>query len=397
LKNPAELRRRSVLRGGLLGAGVLAAGPVLWSLPGHAAGGDFHHLGSLSTPDANGLRLPNGFTSRIVARSGHAPVNGDQYLWHGAPDGGAVFEIADGGWIYVSNSELNRSRGGVGALRFDADGMVINAYPILSGTMRNCAGGGMPWGTWLSCEEIAKGLVWECDPFGREPAVALPALGRFKHEAVAFNPATGQLYLTEDEKTGLFYRFTPDRIGSDGRPDLSSGRLEAAEVLDSESREVVWHEIADPAAAELPTRKQTHGKATVFNRGEGICHHRGNIYFTTTGDNRVWRYDPSARRVGVIYDAGEHAQPLLSGVDNVTASDSGGILVAEDGGRMRIVAVGEDGKATPIIQVVGHDFSEVTGPAFSSDGKRLYFSSQRGSTGESRDGITFEVAGPFPV
>ncbi|MER7470138.1 hypothetical protein [Micromonospora sp. NPDC000018] len=36
-----------------------------------------------------------------------------------------------------------------------------------------------------------------------------------------------------------------------------------------------------------------------------------------------------------------------------------------------------------------------TGPAFSPDGTRLYFSSQRGTSGSSSGGITYEVRGPF--
>ncbi len=34
-------------------------------------------------------------------------------------------------------------------------------------------------------------------------------------------------------------------------------------------------------------------------------------------------------------------------------------------------------------------------PAFSPDGSRLYFSSQRGTSGASSGGITYEVRGPF--
>jgi hypothetical protein len=43
--------------------------------------------------------------------------------------------------------------------------------------------------------------------------------------------------------------------------------------------------------------------------------------------------------------------------------------------------------------VAGQGGSELTGPAFSPDGKRLYFSSQRG--GPTGQGITYEVSGPF--
>ena len=104
-----------------------------------------------------------GFKSRIFAESGKAPW-GSSYIWHRAPDAGAVYSKSDGGWIYVRNSQLSDGNGGVGALVFASDGRVINAYSILKNTSRNCTGGVTPWNTWLSCEESEDGQVWECDP-----------------------------------------------------------------------------------------------------------------------------------------------------------------------------------------------------------------------------------------
>ena len=77
-----------------------------------------HHFlkprfGPLQEPDENGVRMPPGFTSRIVARSGDKPVESSDYVWHASPDGGGTFSTGDGGWIYVSNSELG---GGFGEL-----------------------------------------------------------------------------------------------------------------------------------------------------------------------------------------------------------------------------------------------------------------------------------------
>jgi secreted PhoX family phosphatase len=52
--------------------------------------------------------------------------------------------------------------------------------------------------------------------------------------------------------------------------------------------------------------------------------------------------------------------------------------------------------AAPFLQLVGHAGSEVAGPAFSPDGSRLYFSSQRGTDGGNNGpGMTFEIRGPF--
>ena len=81
-------------------------------------------------------------------------------------------------------------------------------------------------------------------------------------------------------------------------------------------------------------------------------------------------------------------------MDNVETSSYGDVLVAEDGGDLQIVAI-TGGNVVPVVQLVGHDLSEMTGPAFSPDQTRLYFSSQRGTTGMSKDGMTFEITGPF--
>ena len=78
-------------------------------------------------------------------------------------------------------------------------------------------------------------------------------------------------------------------------------------------------------------------------------------------------------------------------MDNI-ATAGGGIYVAEDGGNMELVLVGDDGSTLPCLRVVGQDRSEITGPAFDPSGTRLYFSSQRGAGGW---GLTYEVAGPF--
>ena len=60
---------------------------------------------------------------------------------------------------------------------------------------------------------------------------------------------------------------------------------------------------------------------------------------------------------------------------------------------MRFTFTAPDG--SQLVQVAGQPNSEVTGPAFDPSGTRLYFSSQWGATGRGRDGITYEVSGPF--
>ncbi len=346
-------------------------------------------LGELMPPDSNGLRLPPGFKSRVVARSSTTVLDTASYIWHNAPDGGACFATDDGGWIYVSNSEVKiiDGGGGVGAVRFNASGDIVDAYAILTGTDNNCAGGKTPWQTWLSCEEVERGLVYECDPFGVKKAEARHALGRFKHEAVAIDPDFSHLYLTEDEMNGGLYRFIP----ANALPDLSTGCLQIAQVSNQDgAMYVTWLDVPDPLAIVTPTRYQLLA-ATEFNGGEGIAWHDGSVYFTTKGDNRVWRYDTHEEQLSIIYDVATAVTPHLSGVDNITITASGDVLVAEDGGDMQIVLLTHAGQALPIVQIVGQDLSEICGPAFDPSYQRLYFSSQTGPSNTDADGVVYEI------
>lgn len=389
--NTFSPQRRKLLQYGFGSLGIFAGNALLPSAIQAAS------LVSLLTTqadllpaDRNGVRLPAGLTSRIVARSGQKLFD---YRWHAAPDGGATFATGDGGWIYVSNSELDKRAGGAGALRFNAQGDIADAYSVLSGTNLNCAGGHTPWQTWLSCEETDTGRVWECDPSGRKAAQVRSALGVFRHEAVAVDTQNKQLYLTEDQPDGCIYRYSARSFDTSGNPSLADGTLEVAEVFGGRIGAVRWHPLPDPLAANTPTRKQISA-STRFNGGEGIWYHQGIVYFATKGDNRVWAYDARDQRLSILYDAASYLSPILTGVDNITGNAAGELLVAEDGGDMQIVVLSA-GKVLPLLQLTGHDRSEITGPAFSPDGTRLYFSSQRGQTGRAEDGMTFEISGPF--
>lgn len=397
-------QRRDFIRLGVRGLAAFAGGSLLATSPvvlpssrlqaqtrtSQQSFAGLRNLGPLLPPDENGIMLPAGYRSRILAISGQRPVADGDYIWHREPDGGATYATSDGGWIYVSNSEVPHGRGGVGALRFNSRGDVVDAYSILDGTHNNCAGGTTPWNTWLSCEEVDRGLVYECDPFGGRPAQVRPALGAFKHEAVAVDSLNGHLYLTEDEPDGCLYRFRPARE----LPEMDSGTLEVAEVTSRDGRSYVnWHALSDASAETIPTRRQVP-VATPFAGGEGIAYFGARVYFTTKGDNRVWVYDVQTSELTVLYDINTSTNPVLKGVDNVVITPAGDVIVAEDGGDNQIVALTPDGGVVPLLQVVGQDKSELCGPAFDPTYTRLYFSSQTGFI-ENGPGLTYEIAGPF--
>jgi secreted PhoX family phosphatase len=379
--------RRGFLKQTLASSVALGLGPACWKrvFGANSVLGPSPY-GALGGPDALGIRLPSGFSARLIGMTGQV-VAGTNYVWHGWPDGGATFATGDGGWVYVSNSELSGTRGGVGAVRFDANGRIVDAYRILAGTKYNCAGGSTPWGTWLSCEEHRAGLVWECNPLAPGQGIARPAMGKFAHEAAVVDPRSGYVYLTEDSNDSRLYRFRPAAW-----QNLSAGTLEAASV--NGAGRVTWLAVS-------PARPYRGHDSAVFARGEGAWFSNGHVYFCTTADNRVWSLETATNRLEVIYDAallgigGPLREP-----DNVTVHQpSGDIFVAEDDDDLQLVLLANQfGQriAAPFLQLVGHDGSEVAGPAFSPDGTRLYFSSQRGTDGGNNGpGMTFEVTGPF--
>jgi len=377
-------RRQFMRRTALALGGAVVGGTMLRSALVRAATivgpGPYGPLSS--TPDANGIHLPAGFSSRVLARSGQA-VAGTAHVWHYAPDGGCCFPSAGGGWVYVSNAEVSSGGGGVGALKFDASGAVTGAYRILSGTSRNCAGGPTVAGTWLSCEEVSAGKVYECNPQAAGQGVLRAGMGTFNHEAAMEDPVSRAVFLTEDSTSGRLYKFVPTTPG-----DFSAGQLYAASVS---AGVISW-------VATLSTTPDRSGSTTAFNGGEGLWIEGRRMYFTTKGDSKVWLVDLDTNAIRVLYDGVVSSTAALRGVDNVTVHQpSGDVFVCEDGGNMEICLLAEqangDVEVAPFLRVANQSASELAGVAFSPDHTRMYFSSQRGTDGVT--GITYEITGPF--
>lgn len=455
----------SVSAASLLTACGSGGNSVQDGISGLARNSPFRTMGPLQAPDANGVQLPAGFSSRVVAVYNEPPIPGSSFRWHSDPDGGGVFRTEDGGWIYVSNCEARDAttlfgqipqelsalsklasrdslallspvtgpitgllplplvlpfQGGVSALRFDRDGNLIDAYPIQRNTTTNCSGGATPWGTWINGEEIADGYMFECSPLrdGGTP-VRLDRFGRKAHEMVAIDEVGRAIYHTEDiSSRDRFYRtvFTSTAWPRDGKPDYSQGILQVLsvpagiEAARQGPTPIRWLNAIDDGR---PQNQVYLDDSTIFAGNEGVWFLNGIVFFSTKSDDNIWAidtvggtiesiYDPVDGPVGSPFDA---AEPPMFGVDNISMTLDGEMIVVEDGGDMRAMVRLPDGITIPLLRLPGDPAqTEVTGPAFSPDGRRLYVANQRALPGGrpgplpfGTAGTVYEITMPFAV
>lgn len=254
---------------------------------------------------------------------------------------------------------------------------------------------------------LAEGLA---DP------VPLVGLGRFRHEAVAIEPVSGCVYLTEDMFDGLLYRFVPEVPGELAKGGkLQALRVRGAGSLDTrnwhdftripvgEEIDVEWVDLEDPDSPEddLRHRGFLQGAAR-FARGEGIAFGNDSIYFCCTNGGRakkgqVWRYVPSKyegtrrermKRAKLSLFVEPNDETVMDACDNLCVAPWGHLVLCEDGnGTDQLLGVTAAGE----IYVIGRNagsHSELAGATFSPDGTTLFVNVQT-------SGLTLALTGPW--
>jgi uncharacterized protein len=334
-------------------------------------------LGSL-TAQKDGIRLSQGLTARIIAKTGEfvrytspdTTESTSTRRFHAIPDGAAIFELSDGGYVYTSNSEIDNGGGGVYGIEFDKQGRIRDYKPLLTGTDRNCNGGRTPWNTWVSCEEVPGGQCWQVDPTGsRDPEVTvMGGTGGGSFEAFAYDArdsAAVSYYVTEDTENGALRRYRPPRNTPLQWDALhgSGGTLDYLEFLSN--NRFRWTTSLSSARSSA---------ATYFPNSEGIAVQNGKLYFVSKVPKLLYTLDLDALTYTVI---STKTSTLPGGgifgdqPDHLLATTSGTLILSEDGGSTPGLFAYDGSKFLSYFES-NYNNDEIVGIAFSPDNKFMY-------------------------
>ncbi|HLU88558.1 MAG TPA: alkaline phosphatase PhoX [Cyclobacteriaceae bacterium] len=457
-------RRKFIKSSGIATLGFMGLSQFIY--PAHAtlAAEARAGYGPLQKDPKGLINLPKGFSYKIISTKGDKMDDG--LFLPGAADGMGAFQGRGNRTIVVRNHELNPDtfeNSGFGSMEqlraalnpeqfYDFGKGVVPAlggtttfvyneqtgtlekqFQSLAGTVRNCAGGITPWNSWLTCEESTlragasdgngekdHGYVFEVpasDKIRLADPVPIKAMGRFNHEAVAVDPDTGIVYLTEDRGDGIFYRYIPNRKGR----LMQGGKLQALAVLGQKSwdtrnwedekgpefplrepQSVTWIDIENVESPEDDLRKQGFDKgAALFARGEGIWFGDKELYFACTNGGKiaagqVFRYRPSPHEgsSGESNSPGQlelFAEPndreILKNCDNLAVSPWGDVVLCEDNSHSFVVGITPEGECYHLAENIGYE-SEMAGGVFSPSGKTFFVNLQKPS-------ITLAITGPW--
>nr|WP_225444732.1 alkaline phosphatase PhoX [Pseudomarimonas arenosa] len=374
--------------------------------------------------------LPPGFDYRVISK--HGDLMSDAQVVPDYHDGMGCFTGPSGNLVLVRNHEISTyfpfdppspipdlaydpaASGGTTTIWLNDRLEIEQHYLSLTGTIRNCSGGKTPWGTWISSEEAGQegwmmgkrhGYNFEVNPFQPlQRAEPLKAMGRFSHEAIAFD-RNGAVYQTEDDSNGCFYRFLPT-----ARKQLAKGgRLQALKLIGSTSRHTTqdalqpgqryaceWVDVDEPDPEQNTVRLQAQAKgAAIFVRGEGVVAHADGVYFVCSaggaeGLGQIFKYseEPNVAHgwLELMYTA--RAGGLLMKPDHITIAPWGDLVLCEDTGQHTNCLVGltAAGKA---YHIAANSQAEWCGATFSPDGRTLFANIHK------KPGMTLAIRGPW--